>query len=113
MKKQGEILKSLRLEKGLTQEELGKIINQSKQTVYNWENDKRKCDVESLFKLAKFFDVTIDYLTGYSNDRKPKTDLSDSIELKNKALKSVIKEILYNKEKKRFAQFTLEVKFKI
>ena len=62
MKKQGEILKSLRLEKGLTQEELGKIINQSKQTVYNWENDKRKCDVESLFKLAKFFDVTIDYL---------------------------------------------------
>lgn len=75
--KQGEILKSLRLEKGLTQEELGKIINQSKQTVYNWENDKRKCDVESLFKLAKFFDVTIDYLTGYSNDRKPKTDLSD------------------------------------
>nr|DAZ16717.1 MAG TPA: helix-turn-helix domain protein [Caudoviricetes sp.] len=77
MKKQGEILKSLRLEKGLTQEELGKIINQSKQTVYNWENDKRKCDVESLFKLAKFFDVTIDYLTGYSNDRKPKTDLSD------------------------------------
>ena len=38
---------------------------------------------------------------------------TDSIELKNKALKSVIKEILYNKEKKRFAQFTLEVKFKI
>ena len=27
--------------------------------------------------MAKFFDVTIDYLTGYSDDRKPKTDLSD------------------------------------
>lgn len=38
---------------------------------------------------------------------------TDSIELKNKALKTVIKEILYYKEKKRFAQFTLEVKFKI
>lgn len=38
---------------------------------------------------------------------------TDNIELKNKALKTIIKEILYNKEKKRFAQFTLEVKFKI
>lgn len=38
---------------------------------------------------------------------------TDNIELKNKALKTVIKEILYYKEKKRFAQFTLEVKFKI
>lgn len=38
---------------------------------------------------------------------------TDNIELKNKALKTIIKEILYNKEKKRFAQFTLEVKFRI
>ena len=38
---------------------------------------------------------------------------TDNIELKNKALKTVIKEILYYKVKKRFAQFTLEVKFKI
>jgi chromosome segregation ATPase len=38
---------------------------------------------------------------------------TDNIELKNKALKSVIKEVIYYKPKERLAQITLEVKFKI
>ena len=61
-KTQGDILRELRLEKDITQEDLGKALNVSKQTVNNWGNNRRKCDSDTLFKLAKFFDVTVDYL---------------------------------------------------
>lgn len=42
MKTQGNILRELRLEKDITQEDLGKVLNVSKQTVNNWENNRRK-----------------------------------------------------------------------
>ena len=42
MLKQGEILKKLRIERDLTQEELGKYIGVSGQSINNWENDRRK-----------------------------------------------------------------------
>ena len=68
--KTSERLKQLRLEKELTQEELGKIIGMTKQSVYNYENGKRKCDEESLIKLAEFFNVSVDYLIGHETIRK-------------------------------------------
>ena len=40
MKTQGNILRELRLEKDITQEDLGKVLNVSKQTVNNWENNR-------------------------------------------------------------------------
>ncbi|MGM9536045.1 MAG: recombinase family protein [Intestinibacter sp.] len=38
---------------------------------------------------------------------------TDNIELKNKAIKSVISEVIYYKEKKRNSEFHIEIKFKI
>ena len=54
----GERLKELRLKKGATQEEVGKIINVTKPTIMKYEkglveNLKRS----SIEKLAKYFDV--------------------------------------------------------
>lgn len=59
----GERLKELRLQKGVTQEEVGKVINVAKATIMKYEkglveNLKRS----SIEKLAKYFNVTPSYL---------------------------------------------------
>ncbi len=59
----GERLKELRLKKGATQEEVGKVINVTKPTIMKYEkglveNLKRS----SIEKLAKYFEVAPSYL---------------------------------------------------
>ncbi len=58
----GKRLKELRLEKGLSQKNLGKNLNLSHQTISFWENGSREPDLDDLLKIAKFFEVSIDYL---------------------------------------------------
>lgn len=59
-----DILKDLRMEKGLTQEELAKQINFSLSVVNKWENGKKNPSVDAIKVLAKFFNVSTDYLLG-------------------------------------------------
>ncbi len=59
-----EKLRELRISRGLTTTELGKIIGCSNPTITNYELGNRKPDPETLIKLANFFDVTVDYLLG-------------------------------------------------
>lgn len=63
----GEILKDLRLEKGIGQVELAKSINVSKGIISLWENGRREPKLSNLVALAKFFKVSIDYLAGFDN----------------------------------------------
>nr|WP_242662714.1 helix-turn-helix domain-containing protein [Clostridium botulinum] len=72
MKKLAEIkdrLKYERLRKDLNQTELAKILNVSKQTVSNWENGNRIPDTLTLSKLADFFNCSVDYILGRSENR--------------------------------------------
>ena len=62
-----DILKDLRMEKGLTQEELAKQINFSLSVVNKWENGKKNPSVDAIKVLAKFFNVSTDYLCGLEN----------------------------------------------
>lgn len=59
-----EQIKNLRLANHLTQVDLAKELNVTKQTVSNWENDNIQPSVDMLVKLADFFGVTTDYLLG-------------------------------------------------
>lgn len=59
-----ENLRKERIEKGLTQVELAKIFNVSKQTVSNWESGKRTPDAKTIEELADFYEVTVDHLLG-------------------------------------------------
>lgn len=59
-----DILKDLRLEKGLGQVELAKEIGVSKGVISLWENGLREPNMYSLILLAKFFKITIDELVG-------------------------------------------------
>ena len=53
---------NLRKEKGLSQEELGNAINVSRQAVSKWESETTKPDIDKLKELAKFFNVSYEYL---------------------------------------------------
>lgn len=61
-------IKQCRLQKELNQPELAKIMNVTKQTVSNWENGNRIPDTSTLYKLANFFDISVDYLLGRTDD---------------------------------------------
>lgn len=64
----GSILKKLRNSKGLTGEDLGKKLNVTKMAISRYETDKRFPDKDTLVKLADYFDVTVDYLLGRTDD---------------------------------------------
>lgn len=64
MKVFAERLKSLRLEKGLTLVQLAEKIGVSFVAISRWENELRIPNIENLYYIAKFFNVTADYLIG-------------------------------------------------
>lgn len=59
-------LKKLRKEKKLTQREFAELMNLSSASIAMYETDKRSPDRETIVKMAKFFDVSTDYLLGES-----------------------------------------------
>lgn len=67
-----KILKRLRLEKGLTQEDIAGRIGVTGQAVSKWERDECYPDITLLPGLANLFNVTVDELLGMKeiNDRE-------------------------------------------
>ena len=57
-----EKLKTLRKQKGLTQTKFAKDFNIATGTIGMWETGKRQPDYNTLVKIAKYFDVSINYL---------------------------------------------------
>jgi transcriptional regulator with XRE-family HTH domain len=57
-------LKELREEKGLSSRELAKKLNVSDRAVQRWEKGERVPNADSVILLARFFDVSADYLLG-------------------------------------------------
>lgn len=58
-KKTGQFLKSLRNEKGLTQEQLAKQFNVSNRSVSRWETGTNLPDISLLVEIADFYDVDV------------------------------------------------------
>ena len=69
MRSFGEILTSLREERGIYQKELAAILKVSVGTVSNYENNIHFPDQEALVQLADYFGVTVDYLLGRTSYR--------------------------------------------
>lgn len=65
----GENIRRLRQERGLNQEELGRRVGASKQSVSNWENGNIAPSIDLLIRLADFFGVSTDYLLGRQGQR--------------------------------------------
>ena len=55
-----ENLKYLRKEKNIGQNELARLLNLSNASISYWENCKQEPTISALYKLAQFFEVSID-----------------------------------------------------
>lgn len=68
----GDIIKQLRLKKGLTQEELGKVVGVKKAAVQKWESGMTKNLRRSVIKkLSDYFGVSPSYLMGMKRGEYP------------------------------------------
>lgn len=61
-------LKQLRESKNLTQKNLAEILNLTQSTIAYYETGQKLPTIENLLAIAKFFDVSTDFLLGVSND---------------------------------------------
>ncbi len=91
MKNKKEIknrLKELRLEVGLKQSDLAKIVGCSQQTISNYETGF-SINLDSIVEeaIANYFSCTIDYLRGLSSIRNPEEYVNNAIFLEKEFIK--------------------------
>ncbi len=63
-----ERIKELMKEQGLKQVQLAELIGVKQNTISAWVLGKKEPCISSLWLLADYFDVDIDYLIGRKND---------------------------------------------
>ena len=68
MKQIGHIIRELRREMECTQNKLADVLGVTQDSVSLWENNKRIPDTQYIVEMAKFFDVTTDYLLGLTDE---------------------------------------------
>ena len=73
----GDRLKERHEDKGLTQQQLGKLINVSDATVNRYEKELREPGIETIKLLSKVLDCTTDYLLGLSDQHRPDSTKND------------------------------------
>lgn len=64
----GETIKELRKEKNATQREMAKALSVTVSTLSHWECDYQEPSFKDLALLAKYFDVSTDYLLGLTDE---------------------------------------------
>ena len=74
----GKIIQGLRKAKGITQEELAEVLGVSSAAISKWEHGQMYPDITLFPVIARYFNISIDCLFGFSND------LSEEEYLKNR-----------------------------
>lgn len=88
----GHRISELRELHELTQEQLAKHLDISRAALSHYEKNRRVPDYETLNKIADFFEVTVDYLIGRTEEPRP--TLEKQIELFEKSLELSDEKIL-------------------
>lgn len=94
-------IKELRKKHGIRQTELAKIIGVAQSTMSGWENETNEIDNNSLFKLADYFGVSVDYLLCRTNKAEIKDSSDDTIDVQER-----LQEILSQLEGKDALMFS-------
>lgn len=71
-------IRDLREDNDLTQKQVANILNTSANYYGDYENGKREIPTSRLLELAKYYKVSLDYITGRTNDKRglTKSELS-------------------------------------
>ena len=64
-------IKELRLENGLTQKELAEILNVSQKEYWRYEQEGYSLNIAKLAWIAIFYNVSLDWLSGFYQIKKP------------------------------------------
>lgn len=77
-----ERLKKLRKEGKLTQKDIATFLNISQPAYQQFESGKKKMNIETMEKLADFFNVSTDYLLGKTDfpDLELEVDIDNAID---------------------------------
>lgn len=85
-----ERLRNLRTERGISQADMAGAINISRVSLSYYENGERTPDIGILSKIAKYFDVSYDYLLGESSCKnRENIDIERVTGLKEKAIEAI------------------------
>ena len=89
-------LRELRLNRGLRQEQVAKLIGVNKSAISTYENDTREPSFEILVRLANLYRVSTDYLLGQTNSRS--VDLSELSEQEADLVCKLVETLTNNNE---------------
>ncbi len=62
-----ERIREIREDSSLTQQKVADLLHVGQRTYADYESGKTRIPVDSLLILAKFYNVSMDYITGASN----------------------------------------------
>lgn len=62
-----ERIREIREDHSITQQKIADLLHIGQRTYADYESGKTRIPVDSLLILAKFYDVSMDYITGASN----------------------------------------------
>lgn len=89
----GDKIKELRISYSLNQVELAKNLHVSKQTISNWENNNIPPSVDTLIRIADYFNVTTDYLLERQYRRSIVADGLTDVQIAH--IQNIINDILH------------------
>ena len=75
-----ERIRNLRIEKDLTQKQLSDILNLKQNTYSQYEIGVLNYPVELLIKLSEYYDTSVDYLLGLTDEKTPYRRKNQSID---------------------------------
>ncbi len=78
-----ERLRNLREKQGQTQVQVGKAVGKSREAVTKYEMGQREPDLHAITSIAKYFNVSADYILGITDQLESihKQDASDDVSL--------------------------------
>lgn len=64
-------LKDLREHNNLSQSDIAKILNIKQQQYFKYEKGINEISIKYLIELSKYYNTSIDYILGMTNEKKP------------------------------------------
>ena len=69
--KYNERIRELREDHSLTQQKVADLLHIGQRTYADYESGKTRIPIDNIMILARFYNISMDYITGASNVRKP------------------------------------------